>query len=620
MTLLFASLALLAIGFAIFAFVESRRLKAALARVQSEAQASVAQARTDAEQRVTAVQQESQAAVSEAQKLMDQQFADMQEESERVREHYNAEARKMQEAADALLAKTIKDFEPLRKYEKFRDAEADAQRQLADALGAASNLRAEANRLLEEARKGAADERASAMQRVREIREQADALLSQATRDAGRLVSEAERRAAEIGGEAYTALRDKQLLEQAVAALRNVIEGYGDRYLKPTQSLLDELAVEFGYDAAGQALQSTREQSRRMVEQGEAATCDYAEAHRREIAIRFVIDAFNGRVDAILSRSKHDNYGTLEQEIRDAFSLVNLNGQAFRNARILPAYLQARLAELKWATVVQELARKQREEQRYLKERMRDEEKARKEHEEKMRQAAKEEELKRKAVEEAERRFAGATAEQKATYEAQLQKLRQELVEATQTALTVAQQTKKGHVYVLSNIGSFGEGIYKIGQTRRPDPQERVDELGSASVPFEFDVHALIETENAPALEHKIHKRFLGVQVNKLNPRKEFFCVGLSDIRQELEKLKEGEDFTFKLWTEKAVATQYRESLAIQNDPARRESWLARQGALVDRQLKMDLLRFSDPNEPKSDGRSEGINTGSENAAPASAG
>ena len=82
--------------------------------------------------------------------------------------------------------------------------------------------------------------------------------------------------------------------------MRNVIEGYGDRYIIPTHSVLDDLAIEFGYDAAGQALKSAREQSRRMVEQGEAAACDYVEANRREIAIRFVIDAFNGRVDGIL--------------------------------------------------------------------------------------------------------------------------------------------------------------------------------------------------------------------------------------------------------------------------------------------------------------------------------
>src|SRR5439155_11734743 len=137
-------------------------------------------------------------------------------------------------------------------------------------------------------------------------------------------------------------------------------------YVVPTHSVLDDLAAEFGYDAAGAALKSAREQSRRMVEQKLAATCNYEEADRRDRANRFVVDAFNGRVDAILSRTRHDNYGTLQQEIRDAFNLVNLNGLAFRDARILPAYRDARLAELKWAVVVQEFARKHGEEQRYL--------------------------------------------------------------------------------------------------------------------------------------------------------------------------------------------------------------------------------------------------------------
>jgi len=329
-----------------------------------------------------------------------------------------------------------------------------------------------------------------------------------------------------------------------------------------------------------------------MVEQKLAASCNYEEPDRRDRANRFVVDAFNGRVDAILSRARHDNYGTLEQEIRDAYSLVNLNGLAFHDARILPTYLDVRLAELKWAVVVHELAKKQREEQRYLREKLRDEEEARKEYEEKMRQAAKEEELKRKAVEEAEKKFASANAEQKAQFEQELEKVRKELAEATEVKLTIAQQTKKGHVYIISNIGSFGEGIFKIGQTRRLDPQERVDELSSASVPFEFDIHALIESENAPALEHRIHKQFLGMQVNKMNVRKEFFRVPLSELHQEIDKLKKGEDFTVKIWTDKAVATEYKDSLDIENDPQKKARWLGRQKALADRQLRLDALRI----------------------------
>jgi hypothetical protein len=95
-----------------------------------------------------------------------------------------------------------------------------------------------------------------------------------------------------------------------------------------------------------------------------------------------------------------------------------------------------------------------------------------------------------------------ASAEQKEQSERKLQELRQKLTDATTRELTIAQQTNKGRIYIISNVGSFGEGVYKIGLTRRL-AQERVDELSSASVPFKFDIHAVIETDNAPALEYK---------------------------------------------------------------------------------------------------------------------
>src|ERR1035441_1772098 len=212
MTIFFAIFFVLSLGFAIFLVIKNKRLEDDVFRTQNEAQASVV----------------------EAQKLLDQQFAEMQQESERVRQHYEAESRKIQEAANAIVAKTVKDFEPLRKYEKLRDAEAEAQRQLVEALKEATSLRREEQIFLEQARDHTAYERTMAIQRAKEIREQADALLNQATRDAGRIMADAEKRAEKIGGDAYIALRDKQTLEQAVQALWNVTEGYGDRYVVPT--------------------------------------------------------------------------------------------------------------------------------------------------------------------------------------------------------------------------------------------------------------------------------------------------------------------------------------------------------------------------------------------------
>jgi len=84
-----------------------------------------------------------------------------------------------------------------------------------------------------------------------------------------------------------------------------------------------------------------------MIQAGMAAECDYVEVNRRNTAIAFVLDAFNGKVDTVLADVRHDNYGTLHQKIDDAFALVNHNGAAFRNARISPAYLDARKQELR---------------------------------------------------------------------------------------------------------------------------------------------------------------------------------------------------------------------------------------------------------------------------------
>jgi cellobiose-specific phosphotransferase system component IIB len=585
MIIVLVIITLACLGGLVAALVVSKKLEQKLAAEKQETE----RLRQYYESETSRVYNEAQVALGEAQRSLDQQSEDAKQDAERVRQHYEAEARKLQQAAEALLAKTIKDFEPLRKYEHLRDAEGQAQHQLVDALKEASALRAEAQSLLDQSHAAAATERSQAAQKAKDIQEQADARLNQAIRDAGRIIAEAEQRAQQIAGDAYTALRDKQVLEQAAEAMRNIIEGYGDRYLVPTHSLLDDLAAEYGYDAAGQSLASAREQCKRMVEQGQAATCEYVEASRRNTAIQFVIHAFNGSVDATLSRVKSDNYGILEQRIKDCYSIVNRDGSAFRNARILPAYLDARLAELKWAVVVQELAQRDREEQRYLREQERDRLKAEQERLRTLQEAEKEKELTRVAVEEAEKRFAAASAEQKAESQKDLLQLRQKLEEATRKELTIAQQTTKGRIYIISNIGSFGEGVYKIGLTRRP-ANERVDELSGASVPFEFDIHAVIETENAPVLEYKIHQQFLGARINKINLRKEFFRVSLNELRQAVEMLEQGKDFNGAVtWTEKAKAQQYYDSLDIDHDPEVKDKWLKRACLLAERRERATL-------------------------------
>ena len=281
-----------------------------------------------------------------------------------------------------------------------------------------------------------------------------------------------------------------------------------------------------------------------------------------ETAINFVLDAFNGKVDTILSSIKKENYGILERKIKDAYSLVNYLGSAFRNARINEVYFDSRLNELKWAVAVNELKLQEKEEQRRIKEQIREEEKARREYEKALKDAEKEEETIRKAMEKAQIAIAKASEEQKAKYETQLIELQAKLAEAeakNQRALSMAQQTKSGHVYIISNIGSFGDDVFKIGMTRRLEPLDRVRELGDASVPFPFDVHAMIYSEDAPGLETELHKFFVRNQVNKVNPRKEFFRIPIAEIRNEIEK--RGIDAK---WMISAAALEYRETLAIE--------------------------------------------------------
>jgi len=584
----------LVIAVAVFIYKNSAQ-RDALAQAKGESE----RLRQYYESETARIYGETQAAVAEAQKLVDQQVADMKQESERVRLHYEAEAHKAQESAEALVAKTRKEFEPLKRYMDLGVSELEARTQISDALKLAETLRRQAQSLLDQAYATARDKEINAEERAEEIWEQANARLDQAIRDAGKILADAEKRAQDIGGDAYTALRDKQLLEHAAEAMRNVIEGYGDRYIVPPYSVLDDFAEKFGYDEAGKALKAAREQSRRMVEQGQAATCDYAEANRRQTAIQFVIVAFNGYVDSILSRVKEDNYGTLEQKIRDAFSLVNHNGSAFRNARLLPTYLDARLSELKWAAKVQELAARLRDEQRALREELRDRELAEKEREAAEREAARLVELKESALKEAEKdiaqKIASATDEQKKQFELELEKLRKDLAEATQKKLSIAQQTSVGHIYIISNEGSFGADIYKIGLTRR-DPEIRVDELYDASVPFEFEIHAVIKTENASALEYKLHKAFLAGRLNKKNFHKEFFKVDLKSIRGEVEKLVHGIDLAEPpQWrtTEAGKVAEWQESRNIENDPVLKAKWLETEQAEADKKWQKHERRVA---------------------------
>lgn len=449
--------------------------------------------------------------------------------------------------------------EASKKAQKMRDEAASI---LHDIKERDKSSEAMSNDLIEAARINGDKIRKEAREKANELKNKAEAILNNATKQAETIIQNAHNKAESIAGDAYKIKQESEDLEKTLVALKNTVRGYGDDYIIPSYSLLDQLADDFGYTEAGEELKKARERSRLMVKNHTAAKCDYVEEYRKTTAIDFIIDAFNGKTDTILTLVKQDNFGVLKQKITDAYYLVNNLGKAFRNAVITPQYLDSRLDELKWAVTCTELRNREREEQRQIREQMREEERARREYEKAMKDAAKEEELLKKAIEKAQQAVAKASEEQKAKYEAKLQELSEKLKEAeekSQRAISMAQQTKSGHVYIISNLGSFGEDVFKIGMTRRLEPTDRVRELGDASVPFPFDIHAMIFSEDAPKLETTLHKVFVDNQVNKVNPRKEFFKVSISNIRNQIESMN-----IQAKWTMIADAYEWRETQAIE--------------------------------------------------------
>ncbi|MFA0085377.1 DUF4041 domain-containing protein [Vibrio sp. 10N.261.51.F12] len=488
-----------------------------------------------------------EAKLAEADKLIEQGFA---------------KAAELEAERDGLTTK----YSPILDIEKHAaelldEVEEDAASKRDMALKLVSDAEVEAEDIRQEAK----SLRSEATLRVKDSKEKAETIKNDAREEASKVISFAQAQAKEIAGDAYEAKAKADSYEKAIRAMRNTIDGYKDDYIIPNHSVLDDLADEFGHKEAGEELKASRKRIREMVKDGHAGACDYAEMNRKTYAIHFAVDAFNGKVDSALSKVKHDNFGKIKQEIIDAFALVNHNGAPFRNARINQEFLDARLTELKWAVATFELRKIEREEQAEIKAQIREEERAIREMEKARKEAEKEERLLQKALEKARSELADATEEQRAQYEAQLAELETKLHEAEekgQRALSMAQQTRRGHVYVISNVGSFGEEVFKIGMTRRLEPMDRVKELGDASVPFSFDVHAMIYSDDAPTLEKELHRRFNLQSVNKVNPRKEFFKTTVSEVKQAVEQHGVSDVY----WTLKAEAAEYRESLAIEKD------------------------------------------------------
>ena len=451
--------------------------------------------------------------------------------------------------------------EYLKKYEPIKNIEEELKRVSTEIEEKITKTTIEMEEVIETSKSEANSIRKEAREKATETKNRAEIILENAHQIATKIENEANIKAESIAGEAWEAKNNAEQYQKTVKAMKNIIKGYGDEYLIPNHSLLDDLAEEYNHKKAGQELVQIRTIIKSMIEQNKVAECDYVESYRKTTAIEFVLDAFNGKVDTVMSKVKHDNYGKLLQSLKDAFRLVNHNGKAFKNARITNRYFEVILEQLKLAVTVHEIKKQDLQEQREIRDAIREEEKARRDFERARKEVEKEEKMLEKARKEIEEKLLKAADEDRAKFEQELEEIKQKLSiaeEKGQRALSMDQQTKRGHVYIISNVGSFGENVFKIGLTRRLEPLDRVKELGDASVPFTFDVHAMIHSEDAPKLEKELHETFNSERVNKVNYRKEFFSIPISEIKAKVD--------TFELethWTMKAEALQYRESIEM---------------------------------------------------------
>ncbi len=276
--------------------------------------------------------------------------------------------------------------------------------------------------------------------------------------------------------------------------------------------------------------------------------------------IKLMLRAFNGDCDSIISGTRWNNVARMEDRIIKSFDTINKIGES-NYISVTEGYLNLKLQELHFAHEYKEKLKQAKDEQRRIREAMREEERARKEIEKAKQEAEAEENRFQKALEKAREDVGKATGDKLEKLNSQIDQLEQQLKNAheqKERAVSRAQITKSGHIYVISNIGSFGKDVYKIGMTRRLEPLDRVKELGDASVPFAFDVHAMIYSENAPELENSLHKKFDGNRFNLVNTRKEFFRVSLEDIESAVNGNHGKIQFT-KL----AEARDYRETLSM---------------------------------------------------------
>lgn len=324
-------------------------------------------------------------------------------------------------------------------------------------------------------------------------------------------------------------------------------------------------------DEYKEKLDEIRNKQKEMIKSNTAAICNTAwkvqgseQAGKKMIAenIKQTLRNFNIECDLCISKVKFSNYDNSKERIFKAFELQNKLNET-NDIHIVDEYYRLKIQELDLAFEYQKKKQEEKEELRRKREEMREAEKVAREIEEKRKELEKEQEHYQNYLKKINEQIEVEQSEERKQY---LLAKKEELdnnVNDVQLALEDLDYReanhRAGYVYIISNIGAFGENIFKIGMTRRLEPEDRIAELSGASVPFRFDVHAMIFSDDAPRLEAALHNHFAKNKVNLVNGRKEFFNVTLDEIKQVVrENHDKSVDFI-----NVPDAEQYRETLMI---------------------------------------------------------
>lgn len=331
-------------------------------------------------------------------------------------------------------------------------------------------------------------------------------------------------------------------LQKEISIMEDDIDFQSYGLYKPKYNFIDSISYKERLDAV-------RKEQKQMIKDKTAAiatkewTVDGDKRKGKAFTnanIKQILRSFNNESEVNINKVKHSNIENIQKRIQKSYDQLNRLYER-ENVKITPHYRNLKLDELHIAYEYEVKKQEEKELLREAREREREEKKLQKELEREKKKFNTENNKLEEEIKKAKAEMSKAADAEKQKLEAEIQKLKEALNKNNEEITKIDTWKEKpgaGYVYIISNIGSFGEGVFKIGVTRRDNPEERIRELSSASVPFKYDTHAFIFSKDAYELEKNLHDRFDKQRMNKVNKRKEFFKISIDDVKQVVEENK----------------------------------------------------------------------------------